>query len=167
MDFKLRPFTMDDVPALVKYANNKKISRFMTDRFPHPYSEEAARKFIEFTLTHAPLQINAIEIDGEAAGGIGIHPQEDVMRINAELGYWLAEPYWRKGVVSRAIPMMIEYAFNNFDIRRIYARPYGNNLASQAVLEKCGFKLEGRFSKTILKDGELLDELIYAIRKEE
>lgn len=165
MHFTLRPFTINDLDSFVKYANNQKIANNLTDKFPHPYTIEHGKMFIEKATKNNPTNIFAIDINGEACGGIGIHPQEDVQRKNAELGYWLAEPFWGNGIISKAIPQIVEYGFKNFDITRIYARPYGTNVASQRVLEKSGFKLEGKFEKTLFKNGEFLDEWIYAIRK--
>jgi [ribosomal protein S5]-alanine N-acetyltransferase len=165
MDFQLRPWTLQDLDSLVQFANNYKIARFMTDQFPHPYTNEQGQAFIEYATRSIPPNILAIEIDGKASGGIGIHPQIDIHRKNAELGYWLGEPYWGKGIVSHAVIQMVDYGFRNWDIDRIYARPFGNNLASQRVLEKAGFILEGRFYQTLFKNGEHIDELVYAIRR--
>lgn len=165
MFFTLRPWSMDDLDSLVQYANNPNIARFLTNQFPHPYTEENGRSFIEFAMSGSPKRIMAIDIEGEAVGGIGVHPQKDVYAKNAEMGYWLAEPFWGNGIMTEAIKQMIDYGFKNFDINRIFARPFGNNHASQRILEKSGFKLEGRFEKTFFKNGEYLDELIYAIRK--
>ncbi|HRD40466.1 MAG TPA: GNAT family protein, partial [Bacteroidia bacterium] len=91
--------------------------------------------------------------------------QQDIMCKNAELGYWLSEEYWGNGIVPKVVSQLVDYGFRNFDITRIYARPFGNNPSSQRVLEKCGFKLEARIEKSIFKNGEFLDELIYAVRK--
>ncbi len=157
---------MGDLPDLVENANNPKIAQFMTDQFPHPYSEEKGRGFIEMTLAHKPTQIMAIEVDGRAVGGIGVHPESDIRRLNAELGYWLSEKHWGKGVVSLAIRQMLSYAFDTFPVDRIFARPFETNLASQRVLEKNGFQLECRLKKTLIKNDEVLDELIYAIRRD-
>jgi RimJ/RimL family protein N-acetyltransferase len=165
MDFKLRKWETSDASALAQYANNPKIANQLTDGFPHPYTIDNAKKFIEMARSHDPQQIFAIEINGEACGGIGLHPKDDIMVKNAELGYWLAEPYWGNGVVSRAIEQIVEYGFNTFDITRIYARPFGTNLASQRVLQKAGFELEARFKKTVYKNGRFEDELYYAVRK--
>jgi len=137
----------------------------MTDRFPYPYTEKDAKDFIKICLSHKPNQIFAIEADGDFCGAIGIHPQEDIFKKNAEISYWVAEPFWRKGIAGRAIRQMIEYGCRTFDISRIYARVYGNNIPSQKVMEKCGFILEARMEKTIFKNGEFLDELIYAVRQ--
>ena len=105
------------------------------------------------------------EVDGEFVGGIGVHPQDDIQRLNAELGYWLAEHLWGKGIMTEAIRRMVKYAFENFEIDRIFARPFGSNVASQKALEKAGFTFEARFEKTLIKNGEKQDEIFYAIRR--
>lgn len=166
MYFSLRPWTPNDLESLVKYANNKKIAMFMTDKFPHPYTIEKGKEFIEFAIKETPPYILAIDIKGEAIGGIGIHPQSDIHCKNAELGYWLGEPFWGNGIISNAIIQIVDYSFMNLDITRIFARPFGTNIASQRVLEKTGFKLEARFEKSLFKNGEFIDELVFAIRRE-
>ena len=165
MDFQLRPWSINDLDSLVKNANNFNIAKFLTDAFPHPYTHENGKAFIEFATKDDPIHIFAIDIDKEASGGIGIHPQTDIHRKNAELGYWLAEKYWGNGIITNAIMEIVKFAFDSYDIERIFARPFGTNIPSQKVLEKSGFKLEGRFEKTYFKNGEFLDELIYAIRR--
>lgn len=167
MDFNLRPWSMDDLESLVKYANNHNISRFLTNQFPYPYTEENGKAFIEFALRESPTRIMAIAVDAEAVGGIGVHPQKDVYSKNAEMGYWLAQPLWGNGIMTRAIKQMVDYCFANFEVNRIFARPFGNNPASQKALEKAGFTLEARFEKTFFKHGEYLDELVYAVRRRE
>jgi [ribosomal protein S5]-alanine N-acetyltransferase len=165
MHFTLRPWTTDDLDNLVQFANNYNIARYMTNRFPHPYTAEAGRDFITLATTGIPANIFAIDIHGQSIGGIGLHPQNDIHCKNAELGYWLAEPFWGKGIVTEAVMQMVAYGFQTFDINRIFARPFGSNLASQKVLEKAGFILEGRFEKTYFKNGVYEDELIYAVRR--
>ena len=165
MEFQLRPFSLSDLEDLVKHANNFNISKNLTDRFPHPYTPENGREFIEMTLGMEPVSVFAITIENKVVGGIGLHPQADVQRMNAELGYWLAEPFWGKGIAPRAIAQMVEFGFKNLNINRIFARPFGSNLASQRVLEKAGFALEARFEKTLIKNGLLEDELVYAVRQ--
>lgn len=165
MTFTLRPWHPEDLDQLVLLANNPLIAQFMTDGFPHPYTPEHARGFIEFANRDQPVRILAIDIDGQAAGGIGIHPQADIHRKNAELGYWLGEPYWGRGIMTDAVRQMVQFAFAHYDITRVFARPFGNNIASQKVLEKAGFTLEARLEKTLFKNGEFLDELIYAVRR--
>ncbi len=165
MDFTLRAWTIDDLDDLVKFANNKNIAKFMMDQFPHPYTIEKGKAFIEFASQTSPLRLFAIDVKGRAVGGIGIHPLADIERKNAELGYWLAEPFWGNGIMTKAVVQLVDYGFKNLDINRIFARPFGTNLASQRVIEKAGFKLEARFEKTFFKNGEYDDELIYAVRR--
>jgi ribosomal-protein-alanine N-acetyltransferase len=165
MTFKLRLWTLADLDSLVKYANNAAIARFLTDQFPHPYTHDHGRIFIGFATSNAPAKIFAIEINNEAAGAIGIHPQTDIYRKNAELGYWLGEPFWGRGIITQAIGQMVDFAFQNLDIERIFARPFGSNKASQRVLEKAGFVLEAHLIKTLFKNGNYEDELIYAVRR--
>jgi [ribosomal protein S5]-alanine N-acetyltransferase len=163
----LRPWKPGDLPNLIKYGDNKRIAKNMSDAFPSPYTEEKGKSFIENATKNSPVRIFAIDMDGEAIGGIGIHPQSDIHCKNAELGYWLAEPFWGKGIITTAIKEITAYTFANFEIERIFARPFGTNIPSQKALEKAGFKLEACFEKTLFKRGEYLDELIYAIRREE
>ena len=149
MNFTLRPWQLSDIDSLAKYANNPNIAQFLTNGFPHPYTLENAKCFIKMVSQHNPTQIFAIDVNGEAVGSIGLHPQSDIMEKNIELGYFLGEPFWGNGIITESVKQMVVYGFQNFDIVRIYARPYGNNLASQRVLEKVGFKLEARIEKNI------------------
>jgi [ribosomal protein S5]-alanine N-acetyltransferase len=164
MEAILRPLRESDITNLAKYANNPKIAANLTNAFPHPYTEEAATGFIKMAMGHSPFRIMAITMQDELIGCIGIHPQEDIMSKNAELGYWLAEPYWGQGIMTKMVKEMVKYGFETFDIHRIYARPFGNNLGSQKVLEHAGFTLEARLKETIFKLGRMEDELIYAVR---
>lgn len=167
MDFTLRPWTNTptDAASLVKHANNSNIARFMTDGFPHPYTLAAAGAFLGRITQDVPVHILAIDVAGEAVGSIGFFQQADIMRKNAEMGYWLSQQYWGRGIVTEAVKRIIPLAFSTYDIDRLFARPYGNNPASQRVLEKAGFTFETRFEKTIFKNGEYLDELFYAVRR--
>jgi RimJ/RimL family protein N-acetyltransferase len=166
MEFKLRPWNTNDLESLVKHANNWNVAKNLTDKFPYPYTENDGKLFIEFATADDPIHIFAIDINGEAVGGIGIHPQSDIFKKNAELGYWLAESFWGQKIISHAIKQIVEFGFSTYNIDRIFARPFGTNISSQKVLEKNNFILEGSFEKVILKNGEYLDELVYAIRKE-
>lgn len=150
---------------LVNYANNPNIAAHLTDAFPHPYTEADGLNFITRATQEKPENVLAIDHDGKAIGSIGIYPQNDVHAGNAELGYWLAEPYWGMGITTQAIQLMVAYTFSRFLVRRIFARPFSLNQASHRVLEKNGFQLEARFQGTIVKNGELLDELVYAVRR--
>lgn len=166
----LRPWDINDLETLVSIANNNNIAKYMADVFPHPYTIENGNAFITLATNDAmkspPTAVRfAIIVNEKAIGGIGLHLQSDILRKNAEIGYWLAEEYWGKGIVTDAINQIVKYGFENLDIVRIFARIYGTNIPSQKVVEKCGFKLEGKYDKTIFKNGKFLDELIYAIRK--
>ncbi len=163
--FTLRPWQLSDLDSLVKYADNPNIARNLTDGFPSPYTRESGEAYINMVSNDNPVKVFAIEIDGEAVGSIGVFPQVDIHRLNAEMGYWLAEPYWGKGIMPRAIKQMVKYAFDTFEINRIFARPFGRNLASQRVLEKVGFTYETRFDKVLIKDGQIEDELFYSVRR--
>lgn len=165
MQFTLRPWSLSDIDSLVEYGNNFNIAKNMRNAFPHPYTKEAGIRFIEKMKQFNPAQVFTIDINGKASGGIGIFPQDDIMCKNAELGYWLAEPFWGKGIITMAIKEMVSYGFKTFDISRIFAIPFGSNIASQKALEKAGFKLEAKLENTIFKNGGYQDELIYAVRR--
>ncbi len=167
MEITLRPWTITDLETLVKYANNRNIAKNLTDGFPYPYTIEDGKTFLGIVSKDNPVKVFAIDKDGEAIGSIGVFPQTDIHRKNAEMGYWLAEPYWGQGIMVQAIGLIVDYAFKTFDINRIFARPFGTNKASQRVLEKSGFILEATFNSALFKSGEYKDEFIYALRKGE
>ena len=164
MKITLRNWALSDLDRLVGLANNPRIATNMTDGFPSPFTKEAGQQFIERTQKEQPSNIQAICADGEAVGSIGIYKLNDIFRLNAELGYWLAEPYWGKGIMVEAVKLVIEYGFKNWQLERIFARPLGKNIASRKVLEKAGLKFEYRIEKNLIKNGILEDELIYSIR---
>ncbi|HMT29330.1 MAG TPA: GNAT family protein [Bacteroidia bacterium] len=165
MEIQLRPWDISDLNNLVKYGNNIKIASNLTDTFPHPYTENDGIAFIERVTKDKPVKVFAIELNKEAIGSIGLFPQQDIFRKNAELGYWIAEPFWGQGITTKAIQLITEYGFKNLDLVRIFARPFGTNIGSQRALQKAGFKLEAKYENTIFKNGVFLDELVYAIRK--
>ena len=165
-NIQLRSFKKSDLEDLVTHANNTNISKFMTNKFPHPYTKQDGMQFIKHaTSTKGNHKIFAIVIDGEVCGGIGLHPQDDVFQYNAELGYWVGEKYWGHGIVTEAIKHMVNYGFTNMKIKRIFARPFSNNPGSKRVLEKAGLNHEATLKATVHKNGEVLDELIYSIHK--
>lgn len=152
MKFELRPLEVTDLDDLVHQANNIKIAGNLTNKFPHPYTRQDGRKFLDYAMEPSPRHVLAISIDGRLRGCIGVHPQDDIFFRNAEMGYWLTEELWGQGIMTEAIKRMIVYGFNNFpDIDRIFARPFGSNLGSQKVLEKAGFVFEAKLEKTYLK----------------
>ncbi|RAJ06545.1 RimJ/RimL family protein N-acetyltransferase [Chitinophaga skermanii] len=151
--------------ALVENANNPQIAKNMTNQFPHPFTGEVADKFIAHYGSMEPARIFAILVNGTPVGAIGIHPKEDIEAKNAELGYWLGEAHWGKGIMTAAIRLMVEYGFATFEINRVFARPFGSNISSQKALERAGFLLEARLKGTFYKNDQYEDELIYAIRR--
>lgn len=161
MEFLLRKWQESDVENMPEHANNYNVAKWLTNQFPHPYSIEDARDFLNIIKDDNPTKVFAIVVDGQAVGSIGIFPQTDIHEKSAEIGYWLSEKYWGKGIMSRAIQEIVEYGFSTFDIVRIFARPFATNMGSQKVLEKAGFELEARLKKALYKNGEVIDELIY------
>ncbi len=163
-DFTLRAWRETDLASLVEYADNPRIAQFMTNAFPHPYTEQDGREFLKTAIGNSGLR--AIDVDGESVGSIGVFPQTDIHERNAEMGYFLAEPFWGRGIMTRAVSEMAEYGFATFpDVTRIFARPFSTNPASHRVLEKAGFTLEARLRDALYKNGAYMDELIFAIRR--
>ena len=166
MDLKLREWNEADLNSLVKYANNRNVAKWLTNGFPYPYTIEDGKAYLSMIANDNPIKVFAVEVGGEAVGSIGIFPQSDIHEKSAEMGYWLAEEFWGQGIMTKAIQEIVEYGFRTFDIVRIYARPFSTNLKSQRVLEKSGFELEARLEKALFKNGEFMDELIYAKLKD-
>lgn len=162
-DIKLRPFRQSDAGKLAEMANNKKISRNLRDGFPHPYTFDDAVTFIRHCLNEHPDTFFAIEFRGEHVGNISLSPCHDVYRKSAEIGYFISEPFWNKGIASAAVKLIVQFGFNNLGMMRIHTGVFEYNPASQRVLEKCGFVKEGVFKKAVFKEGELWDEVRYAI----
>jgi len=165
MQLILRPYQLSDIESLVKHANNFNISKYLTNKFPFPYEKKDGEAFIQLALSHDPLQIKAIVLDGEVIGSIGVHQLADIYSKSAEIGYWIAEDFWGKGIVPLAIKEMLKYGFDTFDIERIFARTTHTNMASQQVLKKSGFIFEASLKDTIFKNGEYFDEFIFGFRK--
>ncbi len=163
---EIRNYRINDTEALLKYANNWNVSINLRDGFPFPYTIQDASDWVDFTLHQIP-QTNFAIATQELIGGIGITLQSDVYRKSAEIGYWLGEPFWGKGIITKALAAMTKYAFNNFDLIRLYAFVFETNPASIRVLEKAGYKLEGRLRKSVIKDGQILDQMVYAVLKDE
>lgn len=158
----IRAWRLDDAESLAKHANNRKVWLALRDLFPHPYTIQDAHEFLQQAINEQPTTNFCIEVNGEAAGGIGIHLGQDVHRHTVELGYWLGEKFWRRGIMSKVVAAFTDFCFDIFPLRRIYAEPFANNPASARVLEKAGFVFEGRLKNKVIKDGKLLDSLLYA-----
>lgn len=153
---------MSDLESLVRHANNRNIWINLRDRFPHPYFEEHGKEFLEHMTAQSPSNVWAIEVNGEAAGGIGIERLTDVEHVSAEIGYWLGEAYWNRGVVTDALTMVTTEVFRTTDVMRIFALPFADNIGSVRVLEKAGYVLEGTLRDSAMKDGRLRDQFLYA-----
>lgn len=162
-EIRLRTFSDKDFPVIARLCNNKNIWDNLRDMMPYPYSEEDAKEFIKYCLGEEPQMTFAIEYNSEVAGVIGLVRQTDIYRMSAELGYWIGEPYWGKGIAGRAVKLITDYGFNKLGLARIYSGVFDFNKASQRVLEKCGFKLEAIFEKSVIKNNIILDEYRYAL----
>lgn len=158
----VRPWSPQDANSLQRYADNRKIWINLRDMFPHPYSPENANAFLGFVLKEDPNTTFAIATESEAIGCIGLRLGNDVHRKSAELGYWLGEPFWGRGIMTQAVQQFTGWAFETFDLQRIFAEPFAGNTASIRVLEKAGFICEGRLRSNIFKDGKIMDSLLYA-----
>ncbi|HMO41597.1 MAG TPA: GNAT family protein [Saprospiraceae bacterium] len=160
--FLLRRWRKGDLSALVKYANNQKIANFLRDGFPYPYTRKDGQQFLRMATRQDAANLMAIEMNAEAVGSIGFFRQMDIHRGNAEIGYWLAEPYWGQGIMSEAVALFSRYIFEQYDIIRLYAEVFATNRASQHVLERAGFEREAILKCAIIKNGILHDEVIYS-----
>ncbi len=165
--FHLRSWQMTDVPSLARYLNNRKIWDNCRDRLPFPYTEEDARSFIDYAMKLREPSEYCIEINGEAVGNISFMRGTDVERFNAEVGYWLAEPFWNQGIMSEALHEALCYYWDATDVVRIYANVYEYNISSIRVLEKVGFRKIGILRKACFKNGCFINVCQFELLKEE
>jgi RimJ/RimL family protein N-acetyltransferase len=159
---RIRSWRDGDEENLPRHANNRQIWLNLRDHFPHPYTRADAEWWIQSVQGRKPETSFAIDVDGEAVGGISLMLHDDIERCSAEIGYWLAEAYWGRGIATAALRSLTEYAFTEFGLTRVYAVPYARNAASIRVLEKAGYVCEGVLRRSAIKDGEVLDQLMYA-----
>ena len=158
----LRPLGEGDVETLSLLANNRKIWDNVRDYFPHPYTEDNAREYIRLVSSGELKTIFGIQYDGLLCGCIGLHAQTDVYRLSAELGYWIGEPFWGKGIASAAVGHVTVFGFEQLQLTRIFAGVFSFNSASMKVLEHNGYLLEGISTKAVIKNGQVWDEHRYA-----
>jgi len=158
----IRNYIPEDANSLAKHANNSKIWINLRDGFPHPYTVEDAEQFIKVVNLVDPVSNYAIIINNQCVGAIGFELGKNVFRKTAEVGYWISEELWNKGFMTNAVKLFTDYMFDTFDIIRVQASVFDWNPASGKVLEKAGFTLEARLRKHIIKNGNFVDELIYA-----
>jgi RimJ/RimL family protein N-acetyltransferase len=158
----VRSWRAADLDSLVAHANNRKIWINLRDRFPHPYTKSDGRDFIRAARKMNPETFFAIAVGDAAAGGIGFVLQSDVDRVSAEVGYWLGEPFWGRGIATEALVAVTRHAVERYGVTRVYAVPFAYNAASCRVLEKAGYVLEARLRRSAIKDGQIVDQFQYA-----
>jgi ribosomal-protein-alanine N-acetyltransferase len=161
-NIKLRPLRISDAQRMAELANNEKIACNLRDGFPHPYTLADAENFLSKFTNQDPVTYFGIDYNGEYVGNISLVPCQDIYRMSAEIGYFIGEPFWNKGIVTTAVNLITEYGFQHLGIIRIQTGVFEYNTASQRVLEKCGFVKEGVFRKSVIKQGKLWDEVRYA-----
>lgn len=167
--FIIRPWRPEDAAVLAAVANNPKIAANLRNSFPSPYTIADAERFISGCAAQGEERqlARAIIIEGKAAGSIGVFAKDDVYEKSAELGYWLAEKYWGRGVMTEAVRQICREAFARFDILRIFAEPFDSNMGSRRVLEKAGFTYEGTMRSGVFKNGRVLSYRVYSLLREE
>lgn len=163
MNIKLRPFRVEDTQMLRLSADNEKIAANLRNTFPSPYTLKDAQEYISAVSEKDPQTDFVIEANGVFAGRIAIDLKDDIYSTTAEIGYWIAEPFWGKGLATKAIGLMVEYAKNTFDRVRLFAVCFESNHGSRKALENNGFTLEAIRRKAVIKNGEILNDCVYTI----
>ena len=153
---------MDDAGPLARHANNPKIAANLRDAFPCPYTRSDAESFLANVTSNSPRTVFALADADEAIGSIGLMIGRDVHRFTAELGYWIAEPFWGRGIMTSAVVAFTDFGFQAFKLNRIYAEPYTSNPASARILEKAGYFFEGTLRANVVKHGKVLDQFMYS-----
>jgi [ribosomal protein S5]-alanine N-acetyltransferase len=165
-EYMIRDWKRGDAKSIAQYANNPNIAMRLRDRFPCPYTICDAEGFIAAVSRQDPRVAFAIATRREAIGGIGLEMGSDVYRFTAELGYWLGEPFWGRGIMTGAVREFTTWAFEHLSLYRIHANIFATNAASARVLEKAGFEREGCLRAGVFKNGQILDQLVYARTKD-
>ena len=163
--FILRGWKQGDEISLQKNANNPNVSRYLKDRFPYPYTMEDATDWVNYNLDKDPVLNFVLDIGGEVAGGIAIELRDDIYHRSGIIGYWLAEPFWGKGIMTEAVKLLTSYGFDSLGLIRLQAGVFSKNTASMRVLEKAGYTKEAILRNAVIKNGELMDEHLYAVLK--
>ena len=164
MNCKIRRWELSDARDLATALSNKKIQDNLRDGLPYPYTEQDGKKFISAMLAanENDTFAFAITVNGKVIGSIGAFRQGNIHRQTAELGYYIAEEYWGKGIMTEAVKQLCDYVFSNTDIIRIYAEPFAYNIGSCRVLEKAGFQYEGTLRSNALKNSNVFDMKMYS-----
>lgn len=158
----VRSFRTDDAESVVQYVNNRTIWLNLRDVVPHPYRRADADAYIRMAMDATPTTVFAVDMAGKAVGSIALVPGSDTGRRTAEIGYWLGEPFWGRGIMSDAVAAVTQHAFDALDMLRVFAVPLAHNRASARVLQRAGYLLEGTMRCSAIKDGVLHDQLLYA-----
>jgi len=158
----VRKWRAADAESIVRHANNINVARNLRDRFPHPYTRADAKAFLRRIVRDEAAMNFAIEVEGEAVGAIGFTIGADIERFSAEIGYWLGESLWGRGIVTEALVMITDHAFDRFNLLRLFALPFADNPASVRVLEKAGYLKEGCLRASAVKFGQVRDQLLYS-----
>ena len=158
----VRKWRAADAESIVRHANNINVARNLRDRFPHPYTRADAKAFLRRIVRDEAAMNFAIEVEGEAVGAIGFTIGADIERFSAEIGYWLGESLWGRGIVTEALVMITDHAFDRFNLLRLFALPFADNPASVRVLEKAGYLKEGCLRASAVKYGQVRDQLLYS-----
>jgi [ribosomal protein S5]-alanine N-acetyltransferase len=162
----VRTYRAEDATSLAKHGNNRRIWENLRDRFPHPFTQANGVEYITHVLQSPDTPSFAIDVAGQAVGGISLHLGNDIERISAELGYWLGEEFWGRGIMTSAIGLVTEYALQERRLIRVFAVPFTTNVASCRALEKVGYQREALMRRSALKDGTVRDQYLYAIVKD-
>ncbi|MCK9408231.1 MAG: GNAT family N-acetyltransferase [Bacteriovoracaceae bacterium] len=162
----LRPWHIGDESSLEQHANNRNVWINVRDHFPHPYTRGDAIRWVQHASMNLTETVFAITVNGIAVGSIGLVAKDDVYRKSMEIGYWIGEEFWGRGIVTEAVGAISDYAFATFDIVRLYADVFDWNIASARVLIKNGYTFEARLHRAVVKDGLIADALIYVKFKE-
>jgi len=159
----VRTYRPGDARSLAHHGNNRKIWLNLRDRFPQPFTEEGGASYIAHVLAAADAPSFAIDVGGDAVGGISLHRGTDIERLSAEVGYWLGEDYWGRGIMTEAIRLVTRHAFTTLDLVRVFAVPFAHNAGSCGALENAGYVREGLMRQSAVKDGRMIDQYLYAI----
>ena len=164
----LRPFREGDQADLVRHANNANVAKHLRERFPQPYTRQAAEEWVAACKVQSPALNLAITADDRVIGSIGLLPGSDSSRASAEVGYWIGEEFWGRGIATQALQEIVAYGFRTLsELNRIFAYVDEGHSASLRVLEKNGFRREGHLLGATLKRGELRNLFLYAITRQE
>ena len=158
----VRPWSPADADAIVAHANNVNVAKQLRDRFPHPYTRRHALEFLQHATGGASPTNFAIVVERQAVGGLAFVAGTDIERHSAEIGYWLGEPFWGRGITTEALVLLTDYVLTDLNMLRLFALPFTDNHASRRVLEKAGYVCEGILRASSVKGGEPRDQAVYA-----